>query len=61
MSACKDCKYFRRLGDNPESWGMCEWYKHNSIIKIPVWSSVVKSYGSLNPNCKECEVFESKV
>jgi len=59
MNKCKDCKYWERLTDNTESWGICLWFGSQEI-KAPFW---VKTYyqasGAISPDRTGCPTWEA--
>ncbi|MGB7402665.1 MAG: hypothetical protein WA916_08790 [Arcobacter sp.] len=54
IAECKNCQFYKRLGNKKESWGTCSWTLKYSM---PFWAELNK-YGAISPTHKDCNVFQ---
>lgn len=58
MSECKTCKYWLKITNTKESYGVCSWFQFNSIPCMPGWVAVATDYGAISPTYSGCPVHE---
>jgi len=55
MKVCGTCRHWKRLGEEPESWGVCEWFDSHEP-SLPFWTKFNRSSGALSPDQAHCHV-----